>query len=95
MKKMYKHNAKNKLDAQALSKICISRILSFAPELRQDCTELSTESLQKAQKDLFGLLMSLPNHFDELKQRNTSSSLFILRAVLFVQIDQYLMKYQY
>ena len=61
MKKIYKHNSRNKLEAQVLSKLCKSRILSFAPELRQDCIRLSSGVLQKAQKDLFELLMSLPN----------------------------------
>ena len=91
MKKIYKHNSRNKLEAQVLSKLCKSRILSFDPELRQDCIRLSTGALQKAQKDLFELLLSLPNHLEELKQRITSSSLFSLRAVLFIHVDQDLM----
>ena len=91
MKTMHKHNYRCKLGPSELLRLCQSRILSFDPNLKMECASLAHEDITRAQSDLHGLLLSLPSHIDELEQRCTVSSLFMLRAVLFIHIDQDLM----
>lgn len=91
MKTMHKHSYRNKLKLSEVVKLCKSRILSFDSTLKEDCALLTNQRIKQAQNDLHGLLMSLPSHLDELQHRCTSSSLFVLRAVLFIHIDQDLM----
>ena len=88
MKTMHKHSHRNKLGLSELLQLCQSRILSFDPKLKSECISLTTEDIAKARDDLHGLLLSLPSHINELEQRCSSSALFMVRAVLFIHIDQ-------
>ena len=91
MKARYKQSILNDLPKSLTVTNLSTRLIELDPTLKQDLEGLTTDHLLRAHHSIRSLLLSLPNHIEEVRARSGSSSLFTIRVVLFTLVDHNLL----